>query len=116
MSTDDRIVNIQLHGFSDASLRANRCCNYLIIEHKSGIAKSDLVLAKSRVSLIKTQSIPRLELLAANLLVNVFVCVYGNLKNVYSFLMKFIVGLIQALCLFGSTMFQKFISNIFNLV
>ena len=57
LSIDDRIVNIQLHGFSDASLRANRCCNYLIIEHKSGIAKSDLVLAKSRVSLIKTQSI-----------------------------------------------------------
>ena len=114
-SVDDPIVNIQLHGFSDASLRANRCCNYLIIEHKSGIAKSDLVLAKSRVSLVKTQSIPQLELLAANLLVNVFVCVYGNSK-MYIVLMKLIVGLIQALCLFGSTIFQKFISSIFNLV
>ena len=72
-SIDDRIVNIQLHGFRDASLRANRCCDYLIIEHKSSIAKSHLVLAKSRVSLIKTQSIPRLKLLAANLMVNVFV-------------------------------------------
>ena len=53
--------------------------------HKSGIVKYDLVSAKSRVSLIKKQSIPRLELLAANLLASLFVCLYGNLKNVYSF-------------------------------
>ena len=44
-----------------------------------------MVSAKSRVSHIKKQSIPRLELLAANLLANLFVCVYDNLKNVYSF-------------------------------
>ena len=84
-SIDDPIVNIQLHGFSDASLRAYGCCVYLRIEHKSGIVKCDLVSAKSRVSPIKKQSIPRLELLAANLLTNLFVCVYDNLKNVYSF-------------------------------
>ena len=84
-SIDDPIVNAQLHGFSDASLREYGCCVYLRIEHKNGIVKCDLVSAKSRVSPIKKQSIPRLELLAANLLVNLFVCVYDNLKNVYSF-------------------------------
>ena len=82
---DDPTVNIQLHRFSDASLRAYGCCAYLCIEHKSGIVKCDLVSVKSRVSPIKKQSIPRLELLAANLLANLFVCVYDNLKNVYSF-------------------------------
>ena len=114
-SIDDPIVNIQLHGFSDASLRAYGCCVYLRIEHKSGIVKCDLVSAKSRVSPIKKQSIPRLELLAANLLTNLFVCVYGNLK-MYIVLMKFVVGLIQALCLLRSTMFLKIISSMFNLV
>ena len=84
-STDDPTVNIQLLGFSDASLKAYECCVYLHIEHESGIVKCDLVSAKSRVSPIKKQLIPQLELLAANLLANLFPCVYDNLKNVYSF-------------------------------
>ena len=33
-SIDDPIVNIQLHGFSDASLRAYECYVYLHIEHE----------------------------------------------------------------------------------
>ena len=82
---DNPIVNIQLHGFSDASLRAYGYGLYLRIEQKSGIVKCDLVSAKSRVSPIKRQLIPRLELLAANLSPNLFACVYDNLKNVYSF-------------------------------
>ena len=40
---------------------------------------------KSRISFTKKQSIPRLELLAANILANFFVCLYNNLKNVYNF-------------------------------
>ena len=96
-SIDDPIVNILLHEFSDASLRAYGCCVYLRIEHKSGIVKCDLVSAKSRVSPIKKQSIPRLELLPANLLANLFVCVYDYLKKMYIVLMKFIAGLIQVL-------------------
>ena len=114
-SIDDPIVNIQLHGFSDASLRAYGCCVYLRIEHKSGIVKCNLVSAKSRVSPIKKQSIPRLELLAVNLLANLFVCVYDSSKNVYSF-DEIYFGLIQALRLVGSTMFLKFISSMFNLI
>ena len=82
---DDPVFNIQLHGLGDASLRTYGCCVYLRIEHRSVTVKCDLVSAKSGVSPIKKQSIPRLELLAANLVANLFVCVYDNLKNVYSF-------------------------------
>ena len=61
-SIDDPIVNIQLHGFNDPSLRAYGCCVYLRIEDKSGIVNCDLVSAKSRVIPLKKQSIPWLEL------------------------------------------------------
>ena len=80
-SIDDLIVNIQLHGFSEAFLGAYGCCFILRVERKSGIVKCDLVSAKSRVSPIKKQSIPLLELLAPKLLANLFLCVYDNLKN-----------------------------------
>ena len=84
-SIDDPIVNMQLHRFRDASLRAYGCCFYLRIEQKSGVVKCELVSANSRVIPIKMQLIARLELLAVNLLANLFVCVYGNLKSAYSF-------------------------------
>lgn len=44
-----------------------------------------MVSVKSRLILKKKQSIPWLELLAANLLSSSFVCVYENLKAVYNF-------------------------------
>ena len=82
---DDPIVNIQLHEFSDSPLRAYGCCVYLRIERNSGNIKCDLVSAKSRVSPTKKQSIPRLELLATNLLSCLFVRVYENLETVCNF-------------------------------
>ena len=52
---DDPLVNIQLHGFSDASLTVYGCCVCLGIERNSSIIKCDLVSAKSRVSPTKKQ-------------------------------------------------------------
>ena len=80
---DDPIVNIQLHGFSDASLRAYKCCDYLRIDKNNVIIRCDL--AKSRINPTKKQSISRLELVVANLLPSVFVCVYENLEPAYNF-------------------------------
>ena len=51
-SIDDPIVNIQLHGFSDASLRAYGCC-VDVLSTKVVLLKCDLVSAKSRVCPIK---------------------------------------------------------------
>lgn len=55
-------------GFSDASEKAYGCAVYLIHKDKSGNTKSSLICSKSRVSPLKTISIPRLELCAAILL------------------------------------------------
>src|SRR5277367_5964549 len=57
---DDR----QLHVFSDASEKAFACVAYLRTETRRGVRVA-LVAARSRVSPLKTLSIPRLELQAA---------------------------------------------------
>ena len=51
----------QIHGFSDASIRAYGCCIYKRSQSASGI-KYMLFTAKSRVAPLKTKSLPRLEL------------------------------------------------------
>ncbi|XP_062533726.1 uncharacterized protein LOC134202744 [Armigeres subalbatus] len=59
--------HIQLHIFSDASERAFGACVYVRTEDASGRTKVALLLSKSRVAPLKTQTIPRLELRAATL-------------------------------------------------
>ena len=62
---DDPIINQQLHGFCDASQKAYGACIYLRSIQKSGKITSFLIASKSRVSPIKAQTIPRLELMVA---------------------------------------------------
>ena len=62
--------SIQLHGFADASLEAYGAAIYLRVESNLGI-KSQLIVARSKVSPMKVQTIPKLELLAARLLAEV---------------------------------------------
>ncbi|XP_065368808.1 uncharacterized protein LOC135961242 [Calliphora vicina] len=57
----------QIHGFSDASMRAYGCCIY-IRSRASGKTSCRLLTAKSKVAPLKTKSLPRLELCAAHLL------------------------------------------------
>ncbi|XP_054723591.1 uncharacterized protein LOC129233642 [Uloborus diversus] len=59
------IETIELHSFSDASLRAYATVVYLRIVYNDGSVHTNLVTAKSRVSPLKTLSLPRLELLGA---------------------------------------------------
>ena len=69
-----RFVNIdvnkpcQIHGFSDASMRAYGACVYIRNETSEGV-KVSLLTAKSKVAPLKTKSLPRLELCASHLLV-----------------------------------------------
>ena len=58
---------IQLHGFSDASESACAAAVYLRATYEDGSTSCQLVVAKTRVTPIKTVSIPRLELCAAEM-------------------------------------------------
>lgn len=58
----------ELHGFSDASKQAYGAVIYMRSIQMDGIINISLIMARSRVAPIKTISIPRLELCAAELL------------------------------------------------
>ncbi|XP_037045848.1 uncharacterized protein LOC119081228 [Bradysia coprophila] len=58
-------IDIQLHGFSDASEMAYGTCFYLRSIDGNGSIQSSLICSKSRVAPINTTTLPRLELCAA---------------------------------------------------
>ena len=60
-----RLVDRQLHLFSDASEKGYGACAYLRLTDKSNQIHTTLVMGKSRVAPIKATTIPRLELQAA---------------------------------------------------
>lgn len=62
------IIDVQIHGFSDASIEAYGCCLYLRCTNADGLRSSILICAKSKVAPLKVISLPKLELCAALLL------------------------------------------------
>ena len=75
----DPIIDIQLHGFCDASLKAYGACVYLRFTKLSGEVKCVLISSRSRIAPIKAQTIPRLELMGALLLAELIDCVKDEL-------------------------------------
>lgn len=71
---------IELHGFSDASMKAYGACCYIRSINSVGQISVALVCAKSRVAPLKTLTLPRLELCAALLLIKVAQRVLSSLK------------------------------------
>lgn len=67
MHTDNR-YNVQIHGFSDASELAFGAVIYLRHQHGHERWTTQQIASKSRVTPVKSVSIPRLELCAAKLL------------------------------------------------
>ena len=75
-------IHCQLHGFSDASEKAYAAVIYLKIEYSQrDTVDVRLVASKARVSPIKKQTIPRLELLGAMILARLLNTVQGQLTQ-----------------------------------
>lgn len=74
------LQSMQLHCFSDASERAYAAVIYLRSSYSDGQVDVNLIAAKTKVAPLKTQSIPRLELLGANILVRLETTVKNALQ------------------------------------
>ena len=62
------VIFRSIHGFADASTAAYGAMAYMRMVHEDTSVTTSLIYSKSRVAPVKTTTIPRLELLAAQLL------------------------------------------------
>lgn len=75
------VVSFQLHGFADALKAAYSACIYVRTEDQAGNVRTKLLCSKSRVAPLKTQTIPRLKLYGALLLVRLMMKTKNALKG-----------------------------------
>lgn len=78
---DNKILKVELHGFSDSSIKAYGACIYLRALYENHTVSCNLVTSKSRIAPIKTVSLPRLELCAMLLLSNLTQKIKSILSN-----------------------------------
>ena len=76
----EQVISYSLCGFCDSSLKAYAAVVYLLVKTSSGCYVR-FIAAKTRVSPLKTQTIPRLELLSALLLSRLISSVILALEN-----------------------------------
>ena len=76
----DKVLSVQLHCFCDASEKAYAAATYLRSKYESGLVDVNLIAAKTRVAPLKKQSIPRLELLGANILARLASSIHKTLE------------------------------------
>lgn len=80
IQTAKKNLNVELHGFSDASKIAYAAAVYMRVVDETGCIHVNLVTAKTKVAPIKQVSIPRLELCGAVLLTRLLVEVAEVMK------------------------------------
>ena len=76
-------VEVELHGFADASVSSYGCCIYTLYCYNNYSYHTSLVFSQSRIAPIKSQTNPRLELQATLLLAK-------PMKNIYEGLIPII--------------------------
>jgi len=64
-NVEQRPTEVQIHGFSDASDLAFAVVLYMRLIHNDGNVEVRIIAAKTKVTPLKKQSIPQLELLGA---------------------------------------------------
>ena len=72
----------EIHGFCDASDLAFAAVVYLRTAHSNGDIEVNLIASKTRVAPIKRQTIPRLELLGANILARLVDSIIQSLTSI----------------------------------
>ncbi|XP_025190399.1 uncharacterized protein LOC112590994 [Melanaphis sacchari] len=75
-----KLTNIQIHGFADASIKCYGACIFLRSTNEQGEHTAKLICAKSKVTPLKVISLPRLELCAALLLARLVSRIVPKLK------------------------------------
>ena len=80
VDSESLVVRRELHGFSDASAEGYGTCVYVRSIYESGEISVKLLASKSRVAPLKTETIPRLELLG-NLLLSRLITAVKNALN-----------------------------------
>ena len=96
LSVEDPIVCRELHGFSDTNKSGFEACVYVYSLCRSKKVTFRLLTPKSRVTQLKTETIPRLELLG-NLLLSRLINISKKRFEKLSTLIKFIFGQILKL-------------------
>ena len=112
-----KIVSAQLHCMSDASTCGYGQCSYLRLEDESRKVHMSFVLGKARVTPKKTVSIPRLELAAATISVNIGDKLkneleYEDIKDYYWTYGKVVLGFISN----ESRRFHTYVANRVQLI
>ena len=112
-----KIVSAQLHCMSDASTCGYGQCSYLRLEDESGKVHVSFVMGKARVTPKKIVSIPRLELAAATISVNIGDKLkdeleYEDIKDYYWTDSKVVLGFISN----ESRRFHTYVANRVQLI
>ena len=76
-----KATEFELHGFSDSSCKAYAATVHLLTRYEDGSTSVNLIAPKSRIAPLKQQSIPRLELLGAQILVKLMKTVCDSLEK-----------------------------------
>lgn len=77
----DDVVNIEMHGFCDASESAYGACVYIRVSNDRNEHRVQLLASKSRVAPLKATTVPRLELCGAVLLATLMCKTMEALNN-----------------------------------